>query len=105
MGRLGDAEISGLRVKKVKSMSSTPTIQSTFSRHQDAIHKELRAAVVSVQSETDTFYGQMQYHLGWVDANLAAMSSNPGKYLRPTLLLLAYEAAGAWDLAEDDASS
>lgn len=86
-------------------MSSTPTIQSTFSRHQDAIHKELRAAVVSVQPETDIFYGQMQYHLGWVDANLAAMRSNPGKYLRPTLLLLAYEAAGAWGLAEDDAAS
>ena len=46
-----------------------------------------------------TFYGQMQYHLGWVDSNLSPIVGNPGKLLRPTLLLLAYEAAGAWGLA------
>jgi len=36
----------------------------------------------------------MQYHLGWVDTNFSPVTSNPGKLLRPTLLLLAYEAAG-----------
>ncbi len=41
------------------------------------------------------FYEYMCYHLGWVDATFAPVSSNPGKLLRPTLLLLAYEAAGA----------
>ncbi len=41
------------------------------------------------------FYEYMRYHLGWVDAAFAPVSSNPGKLLRPTLLLLAYEAAGA----------
>jgi geranylgeranyl diphosphate synthase type I len=33
------------------------------------------------------------------------MSNNPGKLLRPTLLLLAYEAAGAWGLADDTVTS
>ncbi len=40
------------------------------------------------------FYGQMQYHLGWVDTNFSPVASNSGKLLRPTLLLLAFEAAG-----------
>lgn len=46
------------------------------------------------------FYEYMRYHLGWVDATFAPVSSNPGKLLRPTLLLLAYEAAGANGLGE-----
>jgi len=46
----------------------------------------------------------MRYHLGWVDASLAPVSSNTGKLLRPTLLLLAYEAAGAWELASTDST-
>jgi geranylgeranyl diphosphate synthase type I len=41
------------------------------------------------------FYGQMQYHLGWVDSTFSPVASHPGKLLRPALLLLAYEAAGA----------
>ena len=45
--------------------------------------------------ESFDFYAYMRYHLGWADATLAPAISNPGKLLRPTLLLLAYEAAGA----------
>ncbi|GAC1365627.1 MAG: polyprenyl synthetase family protein [Ktedonobacteraceae bacterium] len=47
----------------------------------------------------------MQYHLGWVDANLQPTKNNPGKLLRPTLLLLAYEAAGAWELTSTMSTS
>jgi geranylgeranyl diphosphate synthase type I len=43
----------------------------------------------------------MKYHLGWVDSNFTPTTANPGKLLRPTLLLLAYEASGAWDLARE----
>lgn len=46
------------------------------------------------------FYEYMRYHLGWVDATFSPVSSNPGKLLRPTLLLLAYEAAGANGLGD-----
>jgi geranylgeranyl diphosphate synthase, type I len=51
------------------------------------------------------FYGQMRYHLGWVDADYAPVAANPGKLLRPTLLLLAYEAAGAHGMTDRDGDS
>lgn len=85
-------------------------IQSTLYRHQHAISTALhatieKAALQSEPSELSSFYGQMQYHLGWVDTNFAPTKSNPGKLLRPTLLLLAYEASGAWELAHETAGS
>lgn len=52
-------------------------------------------------ADLDPFYGQMQYHLGWVESDFSTVASNPGKLLRPTLLLLAYELAGAWGLSAD----
>ena len=79
----------------------TPAIQLTLTRYSREILAEIRAALQKVSnlppaSESDfDFYEYMRYHLGWVDATFAPVSSNPGKLLRPTLLLLAYEAAGA----------
>lgn len=46
-------------------------------------------------TETPAFYGQMRYHLGWVDADFSPVAANPGKLMRPALLLLAFEAVGA----------
>ncbi|HEV7237320.1 MAG TPA: polyprenyl synthetase family protein [Ktedonobacteraceae bacterium] len=85
-------------------MALTPTIQSTLTRHQAAINEALHTAIAKVAANTgdidlQPFYGQMQYHLGWVDNEFTPIANNPGKLLRPTLLLLAYEAAGAWGLA------
>jgi geranylgeranyl diphosphate synthase, type I len=76
-------------------------MQTALLRHQRAIDVALRATLQQVASSShvsalDQYYGQMQYHMGWVDATLQPTSNNPGKFLRPTLLLLAYEAAGAW---------
>src|SRR6266705_3863059 len=86
-------------------MVLSSTIKTTLSRYQQEIHSALRSAIdtriASREADDAPFYGQMQYHLGWVDANLTPASSNPGKLLRPTLVLLAYEAAGAWNLAGD----
>jgi len=80
----------------------TPPIQSTLSRYQTEILASLRRAIQRANenavhpeaADLTPFYGQMQYHLGWVDDNFAPVTSNPGKLLRSTLLLLAYEAAG-----------
>ncbi|GHO84285.1 polyprenyl synthetase [Dictyobacter formicarum] len=74
-------------------------------RHQHSIDTALRTTLDKVASGSrvaalDTYYGQMRYHLGWVDTRLHPTRSNPGKLLRPTLLLLAYEAAGAWGLTD-----
>ncbi len=82
-------------------------IQSTLLRHQEDIQQALHRVLRKVQDDEAgskivdlrPFYGQIEYHLGWVDANFSPVASNPGKLLRPTLLLLAYEAAGAWGLA------
>jgi geranylgeranyl diphosphate synthase type I len=81
-------------------------IQSALQRHQREIDRALRDAIAGAATgsgtgDTAPYYGQMQYHLGWVDANFMPASRKTGKRLRPTLLLLAYEAAGAWGLADD----
>ncbi len=78
-------------------------IELTLSRYQQEILGAMRVALQRADAmssgpgaaDTPAFYGQMRYHLGWVDATLAPVAANPGKLLRPTLLLLAYEAAGA----------
>lgn len=89
-------------------MALTPTIQEALLRYQAEIQQALRDAVqrhsidiLSSQGADRTpFYGQMQYHLGWVDRTFAPVPGRAGKLLRPTLLLLAYEAAGAWELTD-----
>src|SRR5579885_2084846 len=91
-------------------MSLASNIQSTFLRHQQAIDATLRQAMSAesdiLPQQADIvlrpFYGQMEYHLGWVDSSFAPTKANPGKLLRPTLLLLAYEAAGAWGLVGEE---
>ena len=91
-------------------MVLSTTLQSALLRHQYSIDAALRATLAKIAGKSlvpalDTYYGQMYYHLGWVDADLAPTRSNPGKLLRPTLLLLAYEAAGAWGLADMETES
>ncbi len=85
-------------------MTLSFTIQAALSRHQTQIQAALQQAVQHMSllgnstkvGDLHPFYGQMQYHLGWVDTSFQPTPGNPGKLLRPNLLLLAYEAAGAW---------
>ena len=94
------------------SMTTTSSIQAALLRYQSDILKAMHGALqrgsanVLPTQATDLapFYGQMQYHLGWVDRDFAPVKNNLGKLLRPMLLLLAYEAAGAWGLCTDDKS-
>ncbi len=97
-------------------MSLTPAIQSTLQRYQPEILASLQSTIKRAHASSALqeagnlapYYGQMQYHLGWVDADLLPVSSNPGKLLRPTLLLLAYEATGEHNLEnvmDENASS
>lgn len=66
---------------------------------QNALQKEVARLGMHSSSlaipALDSFYGQLGYHLGWLDAHFVPAQHNTGKLLRPTLLLLAYEAAGA----------
>ncbi len=67
-------------------------IQNALQREITRLRKPSSSLVIPV---LDTFYGQMGYHLGWLDAQLLPVQPQTGKLLRPTLLLLAYEAVGA----------
>jgi geranylgeranyl diphosphate synthase, type I len=67
-------------------------IQNALQREITRLRKSSSSLVIPV---LDSFYGQMGYHLGWLDAQLLPVQPQTGKLLRPTLLLLAYEAAGA----------
>ena len=74
-----------------------------FTRYVEFLQSALQREVARLRmhssslaiSALDSFYGQLGYHLGWLDAHFVPVQHNPGKLLRPTLLLLAYEAAGA----------
>lgn len=84
-------------------MMLSSSIQSTLQRYQHSIDMALRKIIDQAATPAlNAYYGQMRYHLGWVDTSLAPIRSNTGKLLRPTLLLLAYEAAGAWELGSID---
>ncbi len=64
---------------------------------QRALHAA-RAAALDAPATTallDTFHGQIEYHLGWRQPDLSPARANPGKLLRPTLVLLASEIAAA----------
>src|SRR5258708_16535592 len=69
---------------------------------EGGVRKVQNRGVASVAEGLQDYYGLIQYHLGWVDADFKPTESNPGKLLRPKLLLLAYEAAGAWGLDTSD---
>jgi geranylgeranyl diphosphate synthase, type I len=81
-------------------------MQSTLLRYrseilaalQHAVQQASEAAALPGEAGLIPYYGQMEYHLGWVDSHFSPVPVNPGKLLRPTLLLLAFEAAGAWNL-------
>lgn len=80
------------------------SIQTVFQRHHQEILQELHRAFriqhtppAEKANEEKLFdiYGQMQYHLGWLDQQLHPTNGHPGKLLRPKLLLLSYELAWA----------
>lgn len=87
-------------------MTLSSSIQPVLLRHQAEIDAALRRTVMRVSNAAtraeiaplQPFYGQIEYHLGWVNADFSPSTGHSGKLLRPTLLLLAYEAAGAWGL-------
>lgn len=58
---------------------------------EDALKHWLRSGHPSLHPH----YGMMQYHMGWVDADLAPHSRPAGKRLRPMLVLLVCDAMAA----------
>ncbi len=96
-----------------KALQSTD-IAAVLDRYRAPITQGMREALAASARSTTTrsaateellasLYGQIEYHLGWRDATLAAATSaagNAGKLLRPTLTLLAAELAGGAQAVE-----
>ncbi len=54
----------------------------------------MRSVLTGPDLAVAAHYGMMQYHMGWLDENLAPISVPTGKRIRPLLCLLACGAAG-----------
>ena len=59
-----------------------------------AIQAAMRAAFPEAQARVARFYAMQEYQLGWRDEQLEPAQIDPGKLLRPQLVLLACRAAG-----------
>ncbi|NTW97840.1 MAG: polyprenyl synthetase family protein, partial [Oscillochloris sp.] len=75
-------------------MTQTETKPDTQLRIQAA----MRAAFPQAEERVARFYAMQEYHLGWRDQQLAPCESDPGKLIRPQLVLLACRATDG-DLA------
>jgi geranylgeranyl diphosphate synthase type I len=62
-------------------------------RYLPLLEAELRGAL-PVQGFLSPYYGMMQYHMGWLDADFSPIRASAGKRLRPLLCLLTCEAVG-----------
>jgi geranylgeranyl diphosphate synthase type I len=67
------------------------TLPRVFDRYREEFEAEERAVF---RGRDLPFYDMLRYHLGWVDAQGNPLPQDGGKALRPTLCLLACEAAG-----------
>ncbi len=66
-------------------------LPSVFEKYRAEIGVEMRSALAAYRSP---LYDMLRYHLGWIDAQGRPLEGSAGKALRPTLCLLACEAAG-----------
>ncbi|MDP6416110.1 MAG: polyprenyl synthetase family protein, partial [Gammaproteobacteria bacterium] len=66
-------------------------LPQVFEKYRTEIDAELRSLLAQHQSP---LYDMMRYHLGWIDEKGHPQQGSTGKALRPTLCLLACEAAG-----------
>ena len=70
------------------------SLQEAFARFLPQIEGELHEIVRPTHYRLDSYYGMMQYHLGWADENLQPFQAKSGKRLRPFVCLLTCEATG-----------
>jgi geranylgeranyl diphosphate synthase type I len=73
----------------------TMTIEQYLSRYLPAIDGEMRRVLDVPGEHLSGHYGMLRYHMGWLDEQLRPAQVNSGKRIRPVLVLLACEAAGA----------
>ncbi|HEY7123694.1 MAG TPA: polyprenyl synthetase family protein [Ktedonobacterales bacterium] len=71
-------------------------VETILGKYRLLVDRQLRQVIDQAQEEAGLeplaeFYGQMRYHFGWVHPDLTPAQGKPGKFLRPTLLLLAFQ--------------
>lgn len=86
-----------------KAAASSGNLEAIFGRYRAPLSEALLQALTDARASTpsapatsqllEAFYGQIEYHHGWRTPDLQPRPWHPGKLLRPTLLLLAYELA------------
>jgi len=78
-------------------------LPAAFGRYREALDARLRSLLTSglpPGSHPEELHRMLRYHLGWEDAQGHPVRTDGGKALRPTLCLLACEAAGGeWSKA------
>jgi geranylgeranyl diphosphate synthase type I len=70
------------------------SLKGAFDRYLPLIEAELRGIIAIPDPQLASFYGMMQYHLGWVDQGFVPTRDGTGKRLRPILCLLTCQAEG-----------
>jgi len=90
-------------VANLQSSDAVGTVETVLARHRALLTAGLRETLAAARQATlpapataallETFHRQIEYHLGWRQADLSAVTTYPGKLLRPTLVLLAAELA------------
>jgi geranylgeranyl diphosphate synthase type I len=87
----------------VRRKAETDAINAALDPYRERLNAALQTSVHDMRASTpqtaavvpllDAFYGQVEYHFGWRAADLSPTRSQPGKLLRPALLLAACELA------------
>src|SRR5262245_16115289 len=96
----------------VRRKAETDAIAEALDRYHERLTAALEESIQAARGATpqtpvvspllDTFYGQIDYHFGWRDANLRPSRARPGKLLRPALLLAACELAAVHASSDQD---
>jgi geranylgeranyl diphosphate synthase, type I len=96
----------------VRRKAETDAIAEALGRYRERVNAALEASIQAARGATprtpvvapllDAFYGQVEYHFGWRDAELQPTRAQPGKLLRPALLLAACELAATHAGADQD---
>jgi geranylgeranyl diphosphate synthase type I len=99
----------------VRREAESAAIAEALGRYRERLSMDLRASVLAARASIpatgavepllDAFYGQVEYHFGWRAADGAPTRSQPGKMLRPALLLAACELAAVHAGVDQDGAA
>jgi geranylgeranyl diphosphate synthase type I len=69
-------------------------LAEAYQAYLPLIESAMQSVLSGATDAVKLHYGMMQYHMGWLDENMAPISAPTGKRIRPMLCVLACGAAG-----------